>query len=101
MTETRKASHGKASGGRTAARLARDYGQTQRETQGALELTASLIRSELQAHGIFRLRNVGTFRVHDLPARMRRNPRTGEQIQVAPRRVVRFKPTKTMADAIV
>lgn len=100
MANGRKSSKGKVSGGRAVARLAREHGQTWRETRSALELTAELIRSELQTHGVFRLRNVGTFRVHALPARIRRNPQTGEQIHVAAKGVVRFKPTKALSDAI-
>ena len=96
----RKSSAPKASCGRTMARLAREHGQARRTVQSALALTAEIIRSELQAHGVFRLRNVGTFRLHELPARIRRNPRTGEMIEVEPRRVVRFKPTQRMASVI-
>lgn len=94
-----KSSKGKVSGGRTVARLARKHGQTWREIRSSLELTAELIRSELQSNGVFRLPNVGTFRIHQLASRVRRHPRTGEQMQVAPRGVVRFKSSKALSDA--
>lgn len=100
MSNDSKPSKGKAFGGRAVARLAREHGQTWRETRSALELASELIRSELKTHGVFRLRNVGTFRVHALPERIRRNPQTGEQIKVAAKNVVRFKPTKSLSDSI-
>lgn len=40
------------------------------------------------------IKGFGTFKVKDRAARMARNPRTGEQIAVAGRKVLTFKPLR-------
>lgn len=42
----------------------------------------------------------GTFKTAQRPARTARNPRTGESVQVAARRVVRFSPATTLTAAL-
>lgn len=40
--------------------------------------------------------NLGTFKVTHRPARMARNPRTGEKIKVAARNALHFKPSTVL-----
>ena len=47
-----------------------------------------------------RLSNLGTFTLTHREARMGRNPATGEQVQIAAKTAIRFKATKTLADAV-
>ena len=54
-------------------------------------LTESLIRD-----GRVELRNFGIFQIKRRQARIGRNPKTGEQVRVAPRSTVTFKPGKEM-----
>jgi nucleoid DNA-binding protein len=54
-------------------------------------LTDSLVRD-----GRVELRNFGIFQIKRREARIGRNPKTGEQVQVAPRSIVTFKPGKEM-----
>jgi len=54
-------------------------------------LTDSLVRD-----GRVELRNFGVFQIKRREARIGRNPKTGEQVQVAPRSTVTFKPGKVM-----
>jgi len=54
-------------------------------------LTDSLVRE-----GRVELRNFGIFQIKQRQARIGRNPRTGEQVHVAPRSTVTFKPGKEM-----
>lgn len=42
----------------------------------------------------------GTFQVSERPARQGRNPATGETIQIAASKTVRFKPSKNLKDAL-
>ncbi|MCJ2087059.1 HU family DNA-binding protein [Methylobacterium sp. E-005] len=42
------------------------------------------------------LRDFGTFGIRDCEARTSRNPRSGENVAVAAKRVVHFKPGKTL-----
>ncbi|NPA17277.1 HU family DNA-binding protein [Persephonella sp.] len=42
------------------------------------------------------IRGLGTFRVKSRPGKVARNPRTGEKIQVPPKKVVHFKIGKVL-----
>ena len=42
----------------------------------------------------------GIFSVKDRAARMARNPKTGEQVQVPAKRVPKFRPAKALKDAV-
>lgn len=44
--------------------------------------------------------NFGTFSVSSRAARTGRNPRTNQEIQIAAKKVAKFKPGKTLADAV-
>lgn len=47
-----------------------------------------------------RIHGFGTFRALERPARVGRNPRTGETVQVEARRVARFSPSTTLAASL-
>ena len=47
-----------------------------------------------------RLNNLGTFSLTHREARMGRNPATGEQVQIAAKTAIKFKATKSLADAV-
>ena len=47
-----------------------------------------------------RLNNLGTFSLTHRDARMGRNPATGEQVQIAAKTSIKFKATKSLADAV-
>ena len=47
-----------------------------------------------------RLNNLGTFSLTHRDARMGRNPATGEQVQIAAKTAIKFKATKSLADAV-
>ena len=56
---------------------------------------------EMLAHeGRIEVRNFGTFRVRQTPARVGRNPATGESADVPARNVVQFKAGKDMKEAL-
>ena len=42
----------------------------------------------------------GTFTVKERPARTGRNPQTGQEIQIAAKKVASFKPGKGLSDAV-
>lgn len=58
------------------------------------------IVSELKADGQVRISGFGVFKVVDKPARVGRNPATGETVQIAAKRVVKFSPAKALKEAI-
>ena len=47
-----------------------------------------------------RLNNLGTFSLTHRDARVGRNPSTGEQVQIAAKTSIKFKATKSLADAV-
>jgi integration host factor subunit beta len=46
------------------------------------------------------IRGFGSFSVNHLPARMGRNPRSGERVTIPERRVPHFKPGKALREAV-
>lgn len=62
-------------------------------------MTQSII-SELQNDGTVTLTGFGSFATSHRGERTGRNPKTGESIQVKPSRSARFRPGKTIKDAL-
>lgn len=46
------------------------------------------------------IRGFGSFALHERRARRARNPRTGEWVDVPPKRAVHFKPGKALREAV-
>lgn len=65
-----------------------------------LNSLVSLIQKQSGKNGVFVLPGIGKFTVTKRAARAGRNPRTGEPIKIAARKVVTFKPAKELRDAI-
>jgi len=51
-------------------------------------------------HGRIELRNFGVFEVKQRAARKARNPRTGDEVYVPPKKVVVFKPGRLMEERV-
>lgn len=66
----------------------------------ALEAVIEAVTSTLKHDGSVTLAGFGTFAVGDRAARVGRNPRTGEEIQIAAAKVPKFKPGKALKDAV-
>ena len=47
-----------------------------------------------------KISSFGTFSVRDKTARMGRNPKTGEEVPIHPRRVLTFRPSHLMKDRV-
>jgi integration host factor subunit alpha len=47
-----------------------------------------------------KISSFGTFAVRDKGARMGRNPKTGEEVPIDPRRVLVFRPSHIMKDRV-
>lgn len=58
------------------------------------------IKTALASGGRVEIRGFGVFSLHQHPARIARNPKTGEKLHVQPRSVVHFKPGKEMRDRV-
>jgi len=47
-----------------------------------------------------KISSFGTFSTRDKNARMGRNPKTGEEVPISPRRVLSFRPSHLMKDRV-
>ncbi len=57
--------------------------------------------SDALAHGEqVKISSFGTFSVRDKTARVGRNPKTGEEVPIQPRRVLTFRPSHLMKDRV-
>ena len=73
---------------------------TQLATKEIVQWTFDAIIETLVTEGRIELRNFGVFEVKLRKARKARNPRTGERVDVEPKKVVTFKPGKEMEERV-
>ena len=97
MTRDTTTSNGGASGDAptlTKAELAEmlfdHVGLNKREAKDMVEAFFEVIRDALESGESVKLSGFGNFQLHDKPQRPGRNPKTGEAIPIAARRVVTF-----------
>ena len=63
-----------------------------REAKSFVDLFFEELRTALETGSSVKLSGFGNFELRDKSARPGRNPKTGEEIPILPRRVVTFKP---------
>jgi DNA-binding protein HU-beta len=83
-----------------ADRLARRTGLSQRVARSVVEAVLAEIVGELAANQSVTLRGFGSFHVRDVPARVRRHPKSGETISSPARRAVVFRAGRDLGDAL-
>lgn len=76
--------------------ISEELGLTQLKTKEIVQRTFDAIIDTLASEGRIELRNFGVFEVKKRAARVARNPRTGDQVEVPEKYVVTFKPGKEM-----
>lgn len=81
-------------------RIAEGADITKAKAERALNVLLASVESELVEQGELSLVNFGKWSVAARNARKGRNPRTGEGIEIPAKRVVRFKPGKSLAEAV-
>lgn len=64
---------------------------SQAQAKSVLEATLESIKEALQGGDSVQLIGFGTFSVSERAARTGKNPRTGEQIQIAAKKIAKFK----------
>jgi nucleoid DNA-binding protein len=80
--------------------LSEKYGLTQLEVKEIVQGMLDTIIETLVKTGKIELRNFGVFKVKERNGRVARNPRTGDIVNVPPRKVVTFKPGRLMEQLI-
>lgn len=83
-----------------AAAIAAKTGISKKDAEAAVGAALDAITEALKAGDKVQLIGFGTFEVRDRPARMARNPRTGEEIPVPASKAPTFKAGKALKDAM-
>ncbi|WP_424941463.1 HU family DNA-binding protein [Aliiroseovarius sp. S253] len=82
------------------AALAEEMGSDKKSAAGALEGIINIITKEVSGGGAVTLPGVGKIYCRERPARMVRNPATGEQIQKEADKVVKMTIAKALKDSV-
>mgnify|MGYP000533598646 FL=1 len=80
--------------------LFEQLGLNKREAKEFIELFFEKIRESLENGESVKLSGFGSFSVRDKRSRPGRNPKTGEEVAVTPRRVVTYKASQKVKDRI-
>ena len=60
-----------------------------------------IIKGNKEKNEVVKISSFGTFSLRDKTARVGRNPKTGEEAPIEPRRVLTFRPSHIMRDRVV
>ena len=83
-----------------AVSLHEELGLNKRESKEFVEQFFESIKGSLEEGNAVKLSGFGNFGLRDKPARPGRNPKTGEEIPISARRVVTFKASQKLKEAI-
>lgn len=75
-------------------------GQTKKETKLTLDALTDTIGESLAGHDKVSLVGFGSFDVVQRAARKGRNPKTGEDLDIPAKNVVKFKASKNLKEAV-
>jgi integration host factor subunit alpha len=75
-------------------------GLSRTESAGLVEMVLSEIAGCLERGETVKLSSFGSFVVRDKGQRIGRNPKTGEEVPIAPRRVLVFRPSAVLKGRI-
>ena len=78
----------------------REVGLSRNESAQLVESVLQHMSDALVAGESVKISSFGTFSVRDKAARMGRNPKTGDEVPIHPRRVLTFRPSHLMKDRV-
>lgn len=81
--------------------MAAEVAMSKKDVANFMEKMANLALKEVKKNGEFILPGLGKLVKINRPARMGRNPATGEQIKIAAKTVVKFKVAKAAKEAVL
>ena len=93
-------------GGKTLTRadlaeaVVQKVGLPRNESQELVELILREISASLAAGHTVKLSSFGSFGIRQKGQRVGRNPKTGQEVPITPRRVLVFRPSNIMKDRI-
>ena len=83
------------------SKIAEKAGITKKDATAALTALTNTIAEQLKAGERIAIPSLGTFEVRERAARTGHNPRTGETVEIAAKRIPAFKAAKALKDAIL
>lgn len=78
----------------------REVGLSRNESADLVESVLELMSSALVKGEQVKISSFGTFSIRKKNARVGRNPKTGEEVPITPRRVLTFRPSHLMKDRV-
>ena len=78
----------------------REIGLSKTESAELVNSVFQIIEDKLSSDENVKLANFGQFQTRQKTEREARNPKTGEAVTIAPRRVVTFKPSKAFINRV-
>ena len=78
----------------------RDVGLSRTESSDLVKSILDQISDKLVEGETVKLSSFGTFMVRSKRGRVGRNPKTGEEVMITPRRVLIFRPSQLLKEAI-
>ncbi len=78
----------------------REVGLSRNESADLVESVLEKISASLVSGEQVKISSFGTFSIRQKNARVGRNPKTGEQAPIPPRRVLTFRPSHLMKDRV-
>lgn len=83
-----------------SAAINREVGLSRSESSEMVETILERISNALVSGESVKISSFGTFAVRDKAARIGRNPKTGEEVPIAPRRVLVFRPSHILRNRV-
>ena len=78
----------------------REVGLSRNESAQLVESVLDHMSDALVEGETVKISSFGTFSVREKAARVGRNPKTGEEVPISPRRVLTFRPSHLMKDRV-
>lgn len=78
----------------------REVGLSRNESSQLVERVLDEMSDALVNGEQVKISSFGTFSVRDKAARVGRNPKTGQEVPISPRRVLTFRPSHLMKDRV-
>ena len=78
----------------------REVGLSRNDSADLVEAVLQHVSDALAAGDTVKISSFGTFSVRDKSARVGRNPKTGDEVPISPRRVLTFRPSHLMKERV-
>lgn len=78
----------------------REVGLSRNESAQLVESVLAHMSDALVAGETVKISSFGTFKIRNKAARVGRNPKTGQEVPISPRRVLTFRPSHLMKNRV-